>query len=287
MVEIQENILNKVIKKRKSASHKGNYGKLLLIGGSSHYGGAVIMAAEGALNSGAGLMCVATHNINATALHSRDPEVMFLDWHDEIGLKQLIPQMNVIICGMGLGSEKRSIRCLEILRDTVNKEQTVVLDASALTLISKNKQLIPNKAGQIVLTPHQMEWERLSQIRINYQTDAANLEALDSLFPRKNAYLVLKSNHTKIYDQEHHILENPLGNPGMATGGMGDTLAGILGSFCGQFSTNIDTIGAGVYLHSLAGDIIFKNNYVVRPTKLSAILPELMKKYSEGKHESK
>lgn len=282
-MEIQNDILKEVIKKRKSVSHKGNYGKLLLIGGSSHYGGAIIMAAEGALNSGAGLLCVATHNINVTALHSRDPEIMFLDWRDEAGLQQLIPQMNVIVCGMGLGAEKRSIKCMELLRDTVSADQTVVLDASALTLISKDKSLIPYNAGHIILTPHQMEWERMSQLRINYQTDAANFEALDNLFPGKNAFLVLKSNHTKIYDQQRHVLINPLGNPGMATGGMGDTLAGIIGGFCGQFSTCLNTIAAAVYLHSLAGDVIFKDEYVVRPTKLSSLLPHLMKNVVKNK----
>lgn len=282
-MKIQASILEQIITERKSASHKGNYGRLLLIGGSSHYGGAIIMATEGALNSGAGLLCVATHNINVTALHSRDPEAMFLDWRDEEGLKQLIPQMDVIICGMGLGNEKRSIKCMEILRDTISLNQTVVLDASALTLISQDRSLIPYHAGKIILTPHQMEWERVSQIRINYQTDAANFEALDNLFPRKNAFLVLKSNHTKIYDQTHQVLINPLGNPGMATGGMGDTLAGIIGSFCGQFSTSMDTIAAAVYLHSLAGDIIFKDEYVVRPTKLSSLLPHLMKNVVKNK----
>ena len=287
MAEIGQDILKNVIKQRPSASHKGNYGKLLLIGGSSHYGGAIIMATEGALNSGAGLVCVATHNLNVTALHSRDPEAMFLDWRDEAGLKQLIPQMNVIICGMGLGVEQQSIKCLEILRDTVKEEQTVVLDASALTLIAKDKTLIPYNAKKIVITPHQMEWERLSQIRINYQTDAANFEALDNLFPKQNAYLVLKSNHTKVYDQmNHQVLVNPLGNPGMATGGMGDTLAGIIGGFCGQFLVDLQTIAAAVYLHSLAGDVIFEENYVVHPTKLSALLPKLMKKYSEGNNEN-
>ncbi|QNQ80093.1 NAD(P)H-hydrate dehydratase [Lactobacillus sp. PV034] len=286
-MKIKADILEQVIKPRKSASHKGNYGKILLIGGSSHYGGAIIMAAEGALNSGAGLLCVATHNLNVTALHSRDPEVMFIDWRDEAGLKQLLPQMDIVVCGMGLGTETRSIKCMELLRDNINNEQTLVLDASALTLISKNKHLLPYNAKAIILTPHQMEWQRLSEIRINYQNDAANFEALDTLFPQKNAYLVLKSNHTKIYEQKNHqVLENPLGNPGMATGGMGDTLAGIIGSFCGQFTTKLDTIAAAVYLHSLAGDKIFQENYIVRPTKLSASLPELMKKYGENNDEN-
>ncbi|WP_276804634.1 NAD(P)H-hydrate dehydratase [Lactobacillus hominis] len=283
---IDQSILSKVIKKRKSKSHKGNYGRLLIIGGSANYGGAVIMAAEGALNSGAGLICVATHSINSAALHARDPEIMFLDWHDENGLKQMIPQMDVIVCGMGLGNDKLAKHILELLKKYVTSDQVVVLDASALDLIAQDKNLLLHQAKKIVLTPHQMEWQRLSQIRIQYQSDAANQEALDNLFPEKNAYLILKSSHTKIYDQEGNIFENPIGNPGMAIGGMGDTLAGIVGGFIGQFGAGIETLQAAVYLHSLAGNRIFKDNYIVKPTQLSASLPLLMKKYESQNEEN-
>lgn len=103
---------------------------------------------------------------------------------------------------------------------------------------------------------------------------------MKSLFPDNNGILVLKSNHTKIYDCFGNIYQNPLGNPGMATGGMGDTLTGILAGFCGQFSAKIETIASAVYLHSLAGDELYKEHYVVLPTQLSAKIPQLMKKFS-------
>lgn len=74
---------------------------------------------------------------------------------------------------------------------------------------------------------------------------------------------------------------NPIGNPGMATGGMGDTLAGIIGGMVAQFGPGVETVQSAVYLHSLAGDLLAKDNYVVRPTELSKVLPKLMKKYSE------
>ncbi len=82
MVEITEDILTKVIKERKSATHKGNYGRILLIGGSENYGGAIIMSTEGAIAAGSGLVAVATHSMNLTALHARDPEAMYIDWRD-------------------------------------------------------------------------------------------------------------------------------------------------------------------------------------------------------------
>lgn len=279
MVEITEDILTKVIKERKSATHKGNYGRILLIGGSENYGGAIIMSTEGAIAAGSGLVAVATHSMNLTALHARDPEAMYIDWRDH-SLPNLVKNMDVIVCGPGLGTSAFATKVLVMLKDIIGKKQTIVLDASALDLIAKDHELLPFNAGHIVLTPHQMEWQRLSQIRIPFQTDSANKTALNKLEAEGNIMLVLKSNHTHVYDEKGQVFINPIGNPGMATGGMGDTLAGIIGGFVAQFGPKIDSILAAVYIHSLAGDILYKSNYVVRPTVISKILPRLMKKYS-------
>ena len=280
MTEITEAILKKVITKRSSDTHKGDYGRILLIGGGENYGGAIIMSTSGAVNSGAGRTAVATHPVNLTALHARLPEVMFIDWRDA-KLANLIKNMDVVVCGPGLGMSDLAKQIMVILRRCTSEKQTVVLDASALDLISQDKSLLPTNAGHLILTPHQMEWQRLSQIRIPFQTDSANIDALNQLIPDSNAMLVLKSNHTHIYDGKGQVFVNPLGNPGMATGGMGDTLAGIIGGFVAQFGPSVDTVLAAVYIHSLAGDLINKDNYVVKPTEVSKVLPKLMKKYSE------
>ncbi len=280
MTEITEAILKKVITKRSSDTHKGDYGRILLIGGGENYGGAIIMSTSGAVNSGAGLTAVATHPVNLTALHARLPEAMFIDWRDA-KLANLIKNMDVVVCGPGLGMSDLAKQIMVILRRCTSEKQTVVLDASALDLISQDKSLLSTNAGHLILTPHQMEWQRLSQIRIPFQTDSANIDALNQLIPDSNAMLVLKSNHTHIYDGKGQVFVNPLGNPGMATGGMGDTLAGIIGGFVAQFGPSVDTVLAAVYIHSLAGDLINKDNYVVKPTEVSKVLPKLMKKYSE------
>ena len=279
MALITEDILTKVIKKRPSNSHKGNYGRVLLIGGSENYGGAIIMAAEAALNSGAGLISVATHAVNLDALHARNPEVMFIDWRDR-NLVNLMKKMDVIVCGPGLGSGTFTRQLMSTICQNVSQNQILILDASALDMIGQDAKIIPTQIGLVVITPHQMEWQRLSQIRIPYQTDSANLNALKKIFPTQNAVLVLKSNHTHIYTKANQIFVNPLGNPGMATGGMGDTLAGIIGGFTAQFGNNLDSVLAAVFIHSLAGDKIAENNYVVRPTEISAMLPQLMSQYA-------
>ena len=280
MTEISEDILKKVIKERESDTHKGDYGRVLLIGGSENYGGAIIMSTEGAINAGTGLTAVATHPLNLASLHARVPEAMFINWRDA-KLADLIKNMDVVVCGPGLGMSDLAKQILVILRRCTSEKQTVVLDASALDLISQDKNLLPTNAGHLILTPHQMEWQRLSQIRIPFQTDSANIDALNQLIPDTNALLVLKSNHTHVYNGTGQIFVNPIGNPGMATGGMGDTLAGIIGGMVAQFGPGVATVQAAVYLHSLAGDLLAKDNYVVRPTELSKVLPKLMKKYSE------
>ncbi|EEJ72715.1 NAD(P)H-hydrate dehydratase [Lactobacillus ultunensis] len=280
MTEITEDVLKKVIVKRESDTYKGNYGRILLIGGSENYGGAIIMATTAAVNSGAGLTAVATHPLNLTALHARLPEAMFIDWRDA-QLADLIKKMDVVVCGPGLGMSDLAKQIMVILRRCTSEKQTVVLDASALDLIGQDRSYLPVNAGHLILTPHQMEWQRVSQIRIPFQTDGANIDALNQLIPDSNAMLVLKSNHTHVYDGKGQIFVNPIGNPGMATGGMGDTLAGIIGGFVAQFGPSVDTVLAAVYIHSLAGDMINKENYVVRPTEISKVLPKLMKKYSE------
>ena len=199
MTEITEAILKKVITKRSSDTHKSDYGRILLIGGSENYGGAIMMSTSGAVNSGAGITAVATHPVNLTALHARLPAAMFIDWRDA-KLANLIKIMDVVVCGPGLGMSDLAKQIMVILRRCTSEKQTVVLDASALDLISEDKSLLPTNAGHLILTPHQMEWQRLSQIRIPFQTDSANIDALNQLLPDSNTMLVLKSNHTHIYD---------------------------------------------------------------------------------------
>lgn len=281
MKNISKELISEVIKKRKSATHKGNYGRVLLIGGSKKYGGALMMSAEGTLNSGAGLVTVATDPVNITALHTRDPEIMALSWDEKDELKSLIKNSDVVVCGMGLGLDKQAKDILAFVRDSISLKQTLILDASALDLISQQKDLLPVNSKLMIFTPHQMEWQRLSKIKTSEQTDQLNQTALNKLVSKKNAILVLKSNYTKIYDQAGNIYRNPYGNPGMAIGGMGDTLAGIIGGFCGQFTPSLETVAGAVGIHSLVADKIAEKQYIVRPTQLSSMLPEMMKKYEK------
>lgn len=278
---IERSLAAKVITKRRSQSHKGNYGRVLLIGGAMQFGGAIIMAAQGAVNAGAGLVSVATHSINLTSLHARLPEAMFIDWRDP-QLLQMIRLVDVVAIGPGLGTDQFAQRLLAKVAASCTGKQTVVLDASALDLLGQSRSFWPQAAGLVVLTPHQMEWQRVSGLKIPFQNDAANQAALQEVAQGRPAVLVLKSNRTHVYQTgSAEVWVNQLGNPGMAIGGTGDTLTGVTAAFLGQFGPRLESVLAAVYAHSLAGDEIFRDHYVVRPTLLASRFPLVMKKLSQ------
>lgn len=275
MEEFTKELLAKVIHPRPAESHKGDYGKVVLIGGNQQYGGAIMMSAEACVYGGAGLTTVATHPKNHVSLHARLPEVMVLDWQEEQTLAKVIESADVILIGPGLGEDEHAKRLLHFVLQT-QKEQWLVIDGSAITLFSEGEYSLP-KPEKTIFTPHQMEWQRLSGIPVEKQEAAANQRAQQKI----GATIVLKSHRTEIYTADK-IYKNPAGDPAMATGGMGDTLAGIITAFLGQFSQDIQTISAAVYLHSLIGDQLAQDHYVVLPTAISHLLPIWMKKIAEN-----
>lgn len=273
MIQLSEAILHQVIKKRPPISHKGTFGRAVLIGGNQQYGGAIIMSAEACVKSGAGLTSVITAAKNHSALHARLPEAMVISLEDTELIHSVLETADVILIGPGLGLESSALKLLQHVLTNQKTSQWLVIDGSAISLFSKH-QLSLTYPAQTVFTPHQAEWARLSGLSFDQQTAENNRIQQENL----GAILVLKSHRTTIYDKTT-CYQNPLGNPGMATGGMGDTLAGIITGFLAQFEKNTDTIAAAVYLHSLIGDTLAKNNYVVLPTSISGALPYYMKKY--------
>ena len=279
MESITEALVKSVIQKRPANSYKGNFGRVTLVGGDAHYGGAILMAAESCVQAGAGLTTVITDRSNHLSLHSRRPEAMVVDWQDFAAVERAIETADVLLVGPGLGESATARKLLHFILSNRRQEQWLILDGSALTLLAgipiAELATTLRFPETVVLTPHQMEWQRLSRIPIKEQTAPRNRKSQRLL----GAMLVLKSHRTEIYTKTHHY-QNPLGNPGMATGGTGDTLAGLLAAFLGQFPKDSKTIAAGVYLHSAIGDALYQENYVVLPTLLSAQIPKWMKNYS-------
>ena len=280
MKVIDQALLEKVIIERSRNSHKGDYGRLLLLGGTYPYGGAIIMSAIAAVKSGAGLVTVGTDRENILALHSHLPEAMAFSLQDQQLLKEQLEKAEVVLLGPGLREDAFGEELVKQVFDSLRKDQILIADGGALGILAKAHLTFPS--SQLILTPHQKEWERLSGIVLDYQNTETTARAL-SAFPQ-GTILVEKGPATRIWQAgkpEYYQLE--VGGPYQATGGMGDTLAGMIASFAGQFhqACLYERIVVATYLHSAIAQDLSKDNYVVLPTSISQHIPLFMKKISK------
>lgn len=269
------------LKPRADRSHKGDFGRVLIIAGCLEMGGAGLMAAKSCLYSGAGLVTLATHPENILALHVRTPEVMALDYGNREALEHAIQGADTILIGPGLGLNLQAEDLFRFTLAHVQPSQQLVIDADALTLLAKDvRQIDPAScaAGSIVLTPHAKEWERVSSIAIEQQTDSENQHSCHCLFSDR-VYVLVKSEETRLYHDLDPVSHLKLGNPGMAIGGMGDTLAGMVTALVSQktYSSIREALEDALFLHSYIADVIAKEQFIVLPDRLSELIPKTIR----------
>lgn len=280
---INEQILKKVIKSRPLDSHKGDFGRLLLIGGLYPYGGAIILAAKAIVHAGAGLVTVATEKDNISALHAHIPEAMAFDFKDHQLLFKSLSQADAILIGPGLSENGKARDIFDFVLKHCAPDQILIVDGSALNLMAEKETSAICQNQPIILTPHQKEWERLSGIPILNQTVAVSQEVLRNNYSDKTL-LVAKSHQTKVMTVDQ-VAELTVGGPYQATGGMGDTLAGMIAAFSVQFkeSSLFERVIAATYLHSAIANQLSNEDYVVLPSKISSQIPRWMKRYEDKK----
>lgn len=276
MLRVDQTLLQQVILSRQSDSYKGDYGRLLLIGGTYPYGGAIIMAALAAVHSGAGLVTVATDRENIPALHSQLPEAMAFAVTDQELLAEQIAKAGVILLGPGLNANELGVHLVELVFERVQPHQVLILDGGAISLYTRLGLSLP--PAQLVFTPHQKEWEAMSGLAIGDQGEEATRQSLSQLPPA--SILVQKGPQTKIWQQgQADYYQLSVGGPYQATGGMGDTLAGMIAGFAGQFPQVglYERVVVASHLHSAIAEDLSKNAYVVLPTAISREIPKWMR----------
>ena len=276
MLRVDQTLLQQVILSRHSDSYKGDYGRLLLIGGTYPYGGAIIMAALAAVHSGAGLVTVATDRENIPALHSQLPEAMAFAVTDQELLAEQIAKAGVILLGPGLNANELGAHLVELVFERVQPHQVLILDGGAISLYTRLGLSLP--PAQLVFTPHQKEWEAMSGLAIGDQGEEATRQSLSQLPPA--SILVQKGPQTKIWQQgQTDYYQLSVGGPYQATGGMGDTLAGMIAGFAGQFPQVglYERVVVASHLHSAIADDLSKDAYVVLPTTISCEIPKWMR----------
>lgn len=251
--------LRPLLRPRAADSHKGDYGHVLVVGGDHGMGGAVLLAGEAAARSGAGLTSVATRPEHVPALIARRPELMARGIGGSEELQPLLERASVLVLGPGLGQAPWSLDCLRLaLGHAATRGLPVVLDADALNALSRDPNLFPQALfGKCLLTPHPGEAARLlacSREAINADRAAAVRE----LQRKFGGAALLKGAGTLVcYPQgaRVQVASCAHGNPGMASGGMGDVLSGVLGALLAQGYTLADALRLGVCVHSRAADL--------------------------------
>jgi len=236
---------------RKKYAHKGSYGHALLVSGSYGKMGAAILAARACLRAGVGLLTVHAPRSGFLVIQSEVPEAMFSADHRAIFCTEIpdAAKYTSIGIGPGLGTAPETMAGLEKLLQQV--ERPVVLDADALNMLSGNPAWWKDIPENSILTPHPKEFERLFG-KTDNDFDRNNLQRRKALEHR--VFIVLKGAHTAIAAPNGSCRFNSTGNPGMATGGTGDVLTGILTGLLAQGYPPLAACLLGVYLHGLAGD---------------------------------
>ena len=245
------------LKNRKGDAHKGDFGHLLVIGGDKGFGGAAILASKAAVFSGSGLVSLATRSLHVEAALSSCPELMVTGIESGQDLEALLTKSTVVVIGPGLGQSAWSEQMLQrTFMEAKSRNLPVVLDADGLNLLSKLK-FGTGTPKKMVSTPHPGEAARLLNTEV-YEIQKDRFKSVIRLEKKLGSVCVLKGSGSLVCYKKGSKQEIGVcgaGNAGMAKGGMGDVLAGLIGSFISQGLSLVEATESAVDLHSKAADI--------------------------------
>lgn len=277
---LDEKSIQALLPERDPWGHKGTFGKILLLCGSRGFTGAAYLAAMGALRSGVGLVFLGVpesiYAIEAVKLN--EPVVFPLPEEDGklsgqalAEISQRLPQMDAVLIGCGLGQSAGTFAVVKAVLETASCP--VVVDADGINLLSGHRDILRRRQHATILTPHDGEFARMGG-----PVGKDRMESAAQLATDWNSFVLLKGHETCITDGQVGYI-NSTGNPGMAVGGSGDVLAGIITALLGQGIAPLEAAACGAWLHGAAGDLCAKElgQYGMLPTDMLLRLPRLLK----------
>jgi len=275
-MELNHEAVLELLPDRNPHSHKGDFGKILLLCGSRGYTGAAALSAMGALRCGAGLVYLGVpESIYAIeAIKLNEPVVLSIPEGQNEAVTyilSLLPKMDAVLLGPGMGCNERTFA---IVKTVLSKfSGPVVLDADGINVLSGHIDILRGRTGVTIITPHDGEFYRIG----GQLTDNRALSAM-SLADATNSVVLLKGHRTVITDGVNTYV-NPTGNPGMAVGGSGDVLAGMITALLGQGLAPLEAAACAAWLHGAAGDICAAEigQYGMLPSDMLNVLPRLLK----------
>lgn len=272
--------IKRFLPERLNDTHKGNYGKILLLCGSKGYTGAAALASMGALRSGAGLVYLAVPESIYAIEAAKLTEPVIIPLQDSCGtyslaavqeVLSLLQGKDAVLIGPGIGiSEGSEAVVCSVLKAF---DGPVILDADGINVLRSHKDILRSRTSPTILTPHDGEFLRFGGV-----LSSDRLRSAISFAKEYNIILLLKGHHTIITDGTTSYV-NTTGNPGMATGGSGDVLAGIIAALLGQGLCPLEAAACGAWLHGAAGDICAEEigQYGMLPSDMLDALPRLFR----------
>ncbi len=264
---------------RAETVHKGDFGRVLLLCGSRGYTGAAYLAAMGALRTGAGLVFLGVPESIYAIEAGKLNEAIVFPLPDESGMLgedavpeilRRLPKMDAVCIGCGLGQSAGTLAAVRAVME--NAACPVVLDADGINLAARHKDILRGRKGITILTPHEGELARFGSLP---QGREAGAEA----FAREYGCILLRKGHHSLITDGINGYRNSTGNPGMAVGGSGDLLAGMITALLGQGIDPLEAAACAAWLHGAAGDLCAEamGQYAMLPTDMLTFLPRLLK----------
>lgn len=259
---LEEDDLRSQILPRQVDAHKGHYGHLMVMAGSVGKTGAAMLCADAAMRAGGGLVTVVSTREAQRALETKTREVMLehvVERTDSPLTEKAVKKLQKLLEGkraiaVGPGCTTEPVMSSLVLRLLCEASQPIVVDADAINILAQNPTTIPDITAPLVLTPHPGEMARLADTDVpSVLADRVGIARQQA--ERLGGVVVLKGAHTVIAGPDGSLFINPTGNPGMASGGMGDVLTGLIGSFLSQGHEPLEAACLGTYLHGLAADM--------------------------------
>jgi NAD(P)H-hydrate epimerase len=274
---IDENMIRESIKKREKYSYKGDYGRTLIIAGSTGFTGAAYICTQGAVRSGAGLVTLCCSKELQTILSGKLVEAMTVSMEEETKVEELIVKSDAIAIGPGLGTSESTFNLLnKVIR---NAKGGLVIDADAINVLENKLDILKHAKSEIVLTPHFGEMARISGLDIDY-IKLNRIEVAKKIAKDNKVVVLLKGYNTIITDGNITII-NPTGNSSMASGGMGDCLTGMIAAFMGQGYKAITAAYISAFIHGYCGDKLSKKMFCVNASHIVENIPFQIKKFME------
>ena len=276
--------VKQVVRPRYPDSSKRDFGCLLVVGGSEVYSGAPALAGMAALRTGCGLVVIAAPTGVATAIRAYSPDlivhplsgnVISANCTDE--LSRLLEYCDALVIGPGIGRNPETREAISsILKTAAQKRKPTLIDADAIRALADRRNLLGETSA--IITPHAGEFSALSGTEV--PNDWRKRVSICKSFALEHSCVVLLKGHNTVVTDGQRVKINPTGNPGMAVGGMGDVLSGIIGAFLAQRSDRFLSAVAGAYVHGSAGDLVRKRTgFHMVASDLIEALPTVLRRY--------